>query len=208
MKHSAISELAPILALLPLVVSLLAFFILGERMSLVQVVGLLLMVAGIMFLEFNNFKSSVGIFKKGRKRYILYIGLCLILGGIGSIFDRRILSGLGINSLAYVNIMQIFIAFNYLAFMMFKPRLFSGLKGSVSKFWKIILLISLFTVAHRYLYASAISVAAGIGMVVAIYKLSSLFNVFIGEKFFGESDILKKITATLIILAGVFLLVI
>lgn len=207
LKHSAISEVAPILALLPLVVSLLAFFILGERMNLVQATGLLLMVAGIMFLEFKNFKADNGIFRKGRKRYILYIALCLILGGISAIFDRAILSGLKINSLAYLAIIQIFISFNYLIFIGIKPQLFSGLKGSISKFWKIILFISFFTVAHRYLYVSAIKIAASIGLVVAVYKLSSLFNVFVGEKFFGESDILKKIIATLIILGGVFLLV-
>lgn len=207
LKHSAISEVAPILALLPLVVSLLAFFILGERMNLVQATGLLLMVAGIMFLEFKNFKAASGIFRKGRKRYILYIALCLILGGISAIFDRAILSGLKINSLAYLAIIQIFISFNYLIFIGIKPHLFYGLKGSISKFWKIILFISFFTVSHRYLYVSAIKIAASIGLVVAVYKLSSLFNVFVGEKFFGESDILKKIIATLIILGGVFLLV-
>lgn len=208
MKHGAISEVAPILALLPLVVSLLAFFILGETMNISQVSGLFLMVAGIMFLEFKNFTASNGIFRKGRKRYILYIGLCLILGGIGAIFDRAILSSLNINSLAYLSIVQIFVALNYLVFILIKPKLFSEIKTSISKFWKIVLLISMFTVIHRYLYVSAIKIAASIGLVVAVYKLSSLLNVFVGEKFFGESDILKKIIATLIILSGVFLLVI
>ncbi len=208
MKHSAISEVAPILAILPLVVSLLAFFVLGETMNFIQVIGLFLMVAGVMFLEFKNFKSGDGIFRKGRKRYILYIFLCLILGGAGAVFDKAILSRFDINSLAYLAIVQIFIALNYLLFIGIKPKLFSELKGSVYKFWKIILLISLFTVVHRYLYISAIKLAASIGLVVAVYRLSSLFNIFVGEKFFGETDILKKIVATLIILSGVFLLVI
>lgn len=207
MKHGAISEVAPILATLPLVVSLLAFFILGEKMSAMQVIGLFLMAAGIMFLEFGNFKSDSGIFRKGRKRYLLYIALCLILGGIGAIFDKAILSGLQINSLAYLAIIQIFIAINYLVFISLKPKLFPDFKGDLSRFWKIVLLISVFAVIHRYLYVSAIKIAASIGLVVAVYKLSSLFNVFVGKKFFGETDILKKIIATVIVLGGVFLLV-
>lgn len=208
MKHSAISEVTPILALLPLVVSLLAFLILGEKISLVQINGLLVMVGGIMFLEFKNFEASKGIFRKGRKRYIIYIALCLLLGGVGAIFDRTIISRLEINALAYLAIIQLLIALNYLIFISLRPRLFSGLRGSVSKFWKIVLLISLLTVIHRYLYVSAIKIAGSIGLIVAVYKLSSLFNVFVGEKFFGEKDILKKIIATIIILSGVFLLVI
>ncbi|MFZ4648373.1 MAG: EamA family transporter [Patescibacteria group bacterium] len=208
MKHSAISEVAPILALLPLVVSLFAFFILGEKINIFQLSGLILMVLGIMFLEFKNFEHSSGIFKKGRKRYLLYIALCLVLGAICSIFDKAILSGLNINSLAYLAIIQIFIAFNYLIFISVKPNLFPNFKLDLYKFWKVILLISFLAVIHRYLYISAIKITASIGLVVAVYKLSSLFNVFIGKKFFGEDDILKKILATIIILGGVFLLVV
>lgn len=208
MKHGAISEVAPILATLPLVVSLFAFLVLGETMNITQITGLLLMVSGIMFLEFKNFKSNNGIFRKGRKRYLLYIALCLVLGGIGAIFDKAILSGLKINSLAYLVIIQFFIALNYLVFIGIKPKLFPDFKSDLSKFWKIVLLISLFTVTHRYLYVSAIKIAASVGLVVAVYKLSSLFNVFIGKRFFGETDIIKKIIATIIVLGGVFLLVI
>lgn len=207
MKHGAISEVAPILATLPLVVSLIAFFVLGETMTLIQISGLLLMAGGIMFLEFGNFKTNSGIFRKGRKRYLLYIALCLILGGIGAVFDKAILSGFKTNSLVYLISMQFFIAINYLIFIAFKPKLFPDFKGDLSKFWKIILLISLFAVVHRYLYVSAIKMAASIGLVVAVYKLSSLFNVFVGKKFFGETDILKKIIATIVVLSGVFLLV-
>ncbi|MFZ4632544.1 MAG: EamA family transporter [Patescibacteria group bacterium] len=208
MKHSALSEAAPILALLPLVVTLLAFLFLGEKVNLVQIFGLILIVVGIMFLEFKNFETGRGIFQKGRKRYILYILLCLLFGGLGAIFDRVLLFRLELNSLTYLAIIQIFIALNYLFFLSIKPKRFSSLKISISDFWKIIFLISLLTVAHRYLYASAIKLATSIGLVVAVYKLSSLFNVFVGEKFFGEKDIVKKIIATLIILSGVFLLVI
>jgi len=161
-----------------------------------------------MFLEFKNFKSGNGIFKKGRKRYVFYILLCLILGGVGAVFDKAILSRFDLGALAYLAIIQIFIAFNYFIFIVFKPKLFSELRGSIPKFWKIILLISLFTVVHRYLYISAVKLAASVGLVVAVYRLSSLLNIFVGEKYFGETDILKKIVATLIILSGVFLLVI
>jgi drug/metabolite transporter (DMT)-like permease len=208
MKHGAISEVAPILATLPLIVSLFAFLFLGETMNAIQITGLFLMATGIMFLEFKNFKSDNGIFRKGRKRYLLYIILCLVLGGIGAIFDKSILSGLNINSLAYLSVIQIFIAINYLIFIGFKPNLFPDFKSDLFKFWKIVLLISFFAFIHRYLYVSAIKMAASIGLVVAVYRLSSLFNVFIGKKFFGENDILKKIIATIIILVGVFLLVI
>lgn len=73
--------------------------------------------------------------------------------------------------------------------------------------WKIVLFISGLTVAHRYMYASAIQVAASIGLVVAIYKLSSLSNVIAGGKFFAEGSILKKIAVSMVVLSGTVLLV-
>ncbi len=207
-KHGAISEVAPILALMPLVVSLLAFLLLGERMTALQICGLLLMVFGVIVLEFKNYKHSQGIFRDGRVRYIVYIIAYLILGGLSAIFDRAILSDFNIKALSYLTIVQIFIAFNYLVFVSLRPKLFPGLKSDISKFWKVVMLISLLVVAHRFLYMSAIKLALSIGLVVAVFKLSALVNVFVGKRFFAEKNMLKKIIATIIILSGVFILTI
>lgn len=207
-KHGAISEVAPILALMPLVVSLLAFLLLGERMNAFQITGLLLMVFGIIVLEFKNYKHGHGLFRDGRTRYIVYIIAYLILGGLSAIFDKAILSDFNIKPLSYLAIVQIFIAFNYLIFINFRAKLFSGLKSDISKFWKVVLLISVLVVIHRFLYMSAIKLTLSIGLVVAVFKLSALVNVFVGKKFFGEKDVLKKIIATVIILVGVFILTI
>ena len=178
-----------------------------KKISFLQFSGLLLMVAGIIYLELKNLQTSQGIFRQGRGKYIFYIVLYLILGGVSSIFDRLILHRFGVSPLSYLILIQIFIALNYLIFVGIKPGLFKELKQSVSQFWKVVLLISLLTVSHRYLYASAIQLAASIGSVVAVYKLSSLFNVLAAGKIFAEKDIFKKILATIIVLSGVVLLV-
>jgi hypothetical protein len=58
------------------------------------------------------------------------------------------------------------------------------------------------------MYTSAIQVAASIGLVVAVYRLSSLFHVVSGCKFFAEDGILRKVIASIIIFSGTILLVI
>lgn len=206
-KHESISEVAPILAILPLVVSLFAYLILGETLSLFQTLGLILMVGGILILEFSNYKYSNGIFRKGRKKYILYIILSLILGAIGVIFDKALLSNFNVNPLAYLALIQLFIGINYIFFIGIKPKLFPSFKSDLSRYWQIIILIALSVVFHRYLYLSAIKIAASVGLVVAVFKLSALFNVFVGRKFFAETDILKKVLATFVVLAGLFMLI-
>jgi drug/metabolite transporter (DMT)-like permease len=207
LKHNALSEAGPILALLPLVASLFAFFVLGETMTPVQIAGLLLMVGGIVFLESGNLRQRNGIFRRGRGKYIVYAVSCLLLGATSVLGDRTVLHGFGIDPLVYLIFIQIFIAVNYAFFLLFASRPSGEFKGTVRDSWKIILFVSVLTVTHRYLYASAIQVASSIGMVVGVYKLSTLFHIFSGRTFFAEDGILKKAVSGTIILVGTVLLV-
>lgn len=207
-KHSQLSEAAPILALLPLVVTFFAYVFLGESMTGVQLLGIFLMVGGMMFLELKNFRLGDGIFRKGRGRYIFYILLYLLIGGMLVIFDRIILFQYKINPLIYLIFIQIFIALNYAIFFLFQRHLIQDLKVSIKQSWKIIFFISLLTVTHRYLYVSAIQIATSVGLVLAVYKLTALVHVFSGGKFFAEDGILRKAVASIIILSGTALLII
>lgn len=207
-KHNQLSEAAPILALMPLVVTLFAYLILGERITAMQSFGLFLIIGGMIYLELNNFKFSNGIFRKGRGKYILFIFLYLIIGGVSAMFDRVFLFRYKISPLSYLIFIQIFIATNYILFFLCKPKLVGEFRNSVKKSWKVVLLVSLLTVSHRYMYASAIQIAASMGLVAAVYKMSSLFHVFVGGKFFAEDGIIKKSIASVFILGGVILLVV
>ncbi len=210
-KHNQLSETAPILALMPLVVTIFAYIALGEKMTGIQLLGVLLIVGGMIFLELKNFKLNCGIFREGRSKYVYYILLYLLIGGISAIFDRIILFRYQVNPLAYLVFIQFFIAVSYatfFAYRLYKRQITGEMKKDVKQSWKIIFFISLLTVAHRYMYASAIQVAASIGMVIAIYKMSSLFHVFTGGKFFAEDGIFRKVVASVIILGGTIMLVI
>lgn len=207
-KHNQLSETAPIFALMPLVVTFFAYILLGEKMTSMQLFGILLMVSGMIFLELKNFKLSSGIFREGRRKYIYYIFLYLLIGGISAIFDRVILFRYKIDPLPYLVFIQFFIAANYALFFFLKSRIKWELKNSIKQSWKIIILISLLTIAHRYMYASAIQVAASMGLVVAVYKMSSLIHVFSGGKFFAEDGIFRKTIASIVIIGGTIMLVI
>jgi len=115
-KHNQLSEAAPILALMPLVVTMFAFVLLGEKITSIQLSGMLLMVGGMIFLELKNFRLCSGIFCKGRGKYIFYIMLYLLIGGISAMFDRVILFKYKINPLSYLIWIQIFIAANYASY--------------------------------------------------------------------------------------------
>jgi uncharacterized membrane protein len=187
-KHGELSEVASLLALSPLVVSLLAWLFLSEHLSSQQLLGLGLIVFGIIFLEFTNWKVSTGLFSFGKGKYIFYIILCLVMGGFSAIFDRLVLFRWQINPLVYLIFIQLFIAVNYLVYFIFQPHLISSSQHKLAKSWKIIVFISVLTVIHRYLYSTAIQIAFSMGLVVAVYRLSALFNVLVAGEFFFRKE--------------------
>ena len=131
-----------------------------------------------------------------------------MVGGVSAMFDRVILFRYKINPLSYLIFIQIFTALNCVIFFISERRLIKNLKVNIGRSWKILILISLLTVSHRYMFASAVQVAASMGLAVAVYKLSSLVHVFSGGKFFGEKDIFRRAIAGIVILGGAVLIVI
>jgi drug/metabolite transporter (DMT)-like permease len=206
LKHAEVSETSPLFALSPLVAALLAFLFLAEKITQVHFIGLLLMAGGIFFLEAKNMRISSGIFRKGREKYLLFTLLCVFLFGIGTVFDRVILSSYHVDPLAYLAIIHMILAMNFSIIFFVGSISKQDLAAEIRKTWKIILLISVLTYFQRYFYANAVQVAASLGLVVAVKRLSALFNVVAAGRFFHEQDIARKAAATAVIVVGTALL--
>lgn len=207
LKHNELSEVAPLFASLPLIVTLAAYIFLGEKVLAIQVFGMVLMTVGIFILEINNFKNDDGIFKKGRGKYIAYIFFSLILTTLSALLDRIILFKFKFNISTYLILTHFFIASFFVSIFCLKPSWLKNLFKTFKEYWKIIILISFLTVIHRYLYITAIQIATSVGLVIAIYKLSELTSIIAGGKFFSEKNITRKVLAGLIILVGASLLI-
>lgn len=207
LKHTEVSESSPFFALSPLVAAALAFIFLHERIAGYNLMGFVLMVGGIFFLELKNFRILSGIFVKGREKYVLYTLAAVLLFGVSSLFDRIILSGYGIDTLAFLAIVHACLALNFSVLFLMRPLPKAELVSSLRSNWQIIIVLGIVTYLQRYFYASAVQVALSLGMVVAVKRLSSLFTVIIGGNLFHEHDVLRKTIATLIILSGLTLLV-
>lgn len=207
LKHNELSEAAPIFALLPLIVTVTAYVFLGEKVSMTQALGMVFMVAGIIVLEMSNFRNSNGIFRKGRSKYLAYIILSLALTALSTLLDRIILFKFKLNVSTYLLFTHFFIASLFIFVFCLKPAWLQNLFASFKEYWKIIMLISLLTVIHRFLYITAVQIATSVGLVIAAYKLSELTSILAGGKFFSEKNITRKVLAGLIILLGASLLI-
>ncbi|MBI9067383.1 MAG: hypothetical protein JEZ09_08835, partial [Salinivirgaceae bacterium] len=78
-----------------------------------------------------------------------------------------------------------------------KNTISSTLKNS----WKLILLISVFTIIYRYSHILAIK-AGSVALVLSIKRTSVFFATVIGGHYFNEKNLLRKSLATLLMIAG------
>ncbi len=205
-KHLEMSVSSPLTVTNLAFIPFLAFFFLGERLSLQQAAGVLLIFAGVVCLEF--FQHNSKLFRLSDLLRDKYLVLTLIGGflyAITAIVDKTALSAL--NPFTYILIAHFFIAVNSLLIMAFLDHEFKkDLKQLFSQDAKTVFVVSLLSVVQRLSLAFAIQ-GAFVSLAVAVKKLSSLFATLMAGRLFHEHNILQKTLVSLIMIAGAAMLV-
>lgn len=206
-RHMEVSSASPLLILGPGVTAILAFFILGERLTLFQISGIALLIIGMFILESKKNESFFYAFIQIKKsKYIHYIFLALLFYSICSIFDRHVLSTYDITPFSYLAIAHFFIAINFFVMLCIFHDGIEGIKHGIKKAWKPFLLISLLTIGYRVFQLFAVQMAY-VALVVAMKRSSALLTTIIGGKFFHEDNLLSKSIACAIMILGAVLII-
>ena len=206
-RHLEVSTVAPFLALAPAITTILAFIYLDERLGSIQVWGIALIIFGAYVLELHKghgFLEPLRIAAKSKYLHFVFLGV--ILYGVAAFFDRAVLSRYDFQPIAYMAFAHIFLAFHFFVMMSLFHDGLVGLRKGLRKFGWILLPISIFTVAYRLALFEGLKIENA-GLVVSVQKMSALFAVIIGGELFREKNILRKSVASLIMLAGILLIV-
>lgn len=206
LRHLDISTSSSLFLLGPFITSLLAYLILGETLTHIQLGGIVLLAAGIYVLETKHL-LRFGEFWKNTTgdRYTRYILLGLLLYGFCGVGDRIVLGHFHVDAKFYTALVQFFLAVQFTLIACYYR---GGLREpfrSVSSEWKLLVLVAILTTLYRYLQAEATALAA-IGLVIAVKRSSALFTTIIGGELFHEKELFRKSIACLIMIGGVFLI--
>lgn len=205
-KHMEVSESSPLLALAPAFTAIFALAFLQESLSLIQTLGLVLLVAGAFVLESRAGKGLLYPLKSfSQLKYGKIIAIALVLYGLGTVMDRVILGHYAVEPRTYLGIIQIFIAFNFLTIALLFHDGWRGIKHGITNAGWLILFVAILTVLHRWAYAEAVS-QANIGLVAGIKRSSVLFVTFIGGGLFHDQALGRKMVAAVIMFIGIILL--
>lgn len=207
LKNLEISNALPLLALTPGFVAVFAFFILGESLKGIEIIGLVLLIVGTFILESKNIKEFVFPFNVFLKsKYHRFVIFALLLFTASSIMDKLLLIKLNLTPISLTAFQHIYFAILFSIIFLFfrnKEQISSTGFNKDNICW--IALISVLTIGYRYTQIVAVSLAS-VALVLAIKRTSVFWATVIGGKLFHDKDLLKRSIAAVLILIGAILI--
>lgn len=206
-KNLEISAALPLMVLSPGLVAIFAFLLLGETLSLSEILGMVLLLAGTYFLELRNIKDLLRpftIYSNSKNHF--YIFYALILFTITSISDKWLLSKFKVEVNAFILFQQLFFLIIFLLFYLFKSRgIYTFSRNINKKLLFYIFLISILTLGYRYTQIEAFRIAP-IALVLSLKRVSVFFAAIGGGKVFKEKNLLIKTIATIVMILGAIII--
>jgi len=206
-KNLDLSKALPLLVLTPGLVAIGGFIFLQEALTLLEVVGMVLLLIGVYILQLKSNQKLFTPFRAYvRAKGNYYIAFALILFTVTSLLDKALLKNFNLPVNAFIGFQHLFLAIIFLAFLLFTGRT-RELKSTFKYSWLAILTLAFVTIIYRYAQISAVK-EAPVALVLSLKRISVFFAVLIGGKLFKEKHLLVRLIATAVMIAGAILIII
>ncbi|MCA9487364.1 MAG: EamA family transporter [Nanoarchaeota archaeon] len=205
-KNLEISEALPLLVLAPGLVAIFAFIFLGENINKIEILGLILLIIGTYLLSLKEKQKIKTPFKKAfSKKGHYYIIFALIIFTITSILDKAVLNKFKIPLNAFMGLQHLFFAIVFIGLLFVTGKKIE-FKSALKNSWAWIALVALFTITYRYTHLLAIK-STSVALALSIKRISVFLAVAVGGALFKDKNLIRKIIATVIIIAGALLII-
>ena len=208
MKHLPLTIVGPINATRPVLVLMGAMLIFGERLNLLQWVGVLLAIASFFLLSRSGRREGID-FK--HNRWIYAIVLAALLGACSGLYDKYLMApveagGVGLDRMAvqsWYNLYQCVMMGVVLLLVWFPSRKHTT---PFRPHWAI-LCISVFLSTADFVYFYALSQPGAMVSVVSMVRRGSVIVSFMfGALLFREKNLKNKAIDLLLVLLGMLFL--
>ena len=208
MKHLPLTIVGPINATRPVLVLMGAMLIFGERLNLLQWVGVLLAIASFFLLSRSGKREGID-FK--HNQWIYAIVLAALLGACSGLYDKYLMApveagGVGLDRMAvqsWYNLYQCVMMGVVLLLVWFPSRKHTT---PFRPHWAI-LCISVFLSAADFVYFYALSQPGAMVSVVSMVRRGSVIVSFMfGALLFREKNLKNKAIDLLLVLLGMLFL--
>lgn len=207
-RHTDVGTVMSLWVLGPAFVALAAFFILGEKLTYMQMSGIGLLMVGAYVLESKNHQKIFDPFKTlFKEKYLRYVIIALVIYSISAVIDRYALSNLNMQIEAFIAFSALFYAIlGFTALNMFHNGV-KGLENGIKNVGWWVLIVAFLSLLTSFYQAKAIAIAP-VGLVLTVKRLATLIVIIIGGEMFHEDRILRKCISAGIMIVGVVLIVV
>ncbi len=199
---SELSSVFPMLLLTPVFLIGTSYFILGEKVSMFGIIGIVITLLGLFIVESGASKILDGQNKSNIIKGALLGAMVAFIFSISTNFDKMAtLNSSALFAGASVNLL---IALGVLPILIYRSRKISFVEIGVKKFLPLFAL-GIFSASTSAFH----NLALGIGLVsytILIKRTSVLFGVLWGILFLKEKNLLPKIIGSLVAISGIALI--
>lgn len=205
-RESEISLVGPIASFNPVFTALISFFTLKEAISFKEISGIIIIVIGTYLLEIS--KTKKGLFAP-IKGLITHKGVQLsfiayFLWAVTPTFDKTALFHTQPQTPSFVGLVGVF--FSAILYGLLTLKFSKNKLEKIKNNSGLLLLVGILGAVGAVVALTAFGLQK-LGLVTAIFKLNVIFSVILGAVLFKEKNIKDRLLGSLVMLAGVILLV-
>ncbi|MFH1612736.1 MAG: EamA family transporter [bacterium] len=205
-KNLELSRALPLLVLTPGLVAIFAFIFLNESLTSLEIFGIVLLAIGTYILSLKQKQKISSSFKEIiNSKGIYYTIIALLIFTATSVLDKALLSNFKVPVNAFMGFQHLFFAIVFISIILFSKKT-NELKSTIKNSYKWIILIAFITMTYRYTHLLAVK-QAPVALALSIKRISVFFAVLIGGKLFKEHNLVRKIIATAIMIAGTLMVI-
>ena len=213
-KNLEISEALPLLALTPGFVAILGAILINDYLTVLEWSGIFLMLTGTVILEsqkhVNRSEKPGGLLRDYLKIFsslfrfskYTYVIIALVLFTITSLLDRILLTDLKLSPYTFMAFQQLFFAVIFTIVVLIRQKgVIRPVLAIPKEMVYLLIIVSVSTVIYRFTQLEATKLAP-VALVLSVKRLSVLMAVVFGGKLFREHELVRRVIAVIIILAG------
>lgn len=210
-RHQRMSEVFPLFNFSPLILIVMAFFFLGERITPLEYVGVGAIILGAYFLQADK-HDLLKPFKRIKNKYVIFMLIAMVMYSILATAEKsflgepgQVISSIAISPLVYLWWIKLLLSIFYFVYdtFLYNPK---EIKGVVKKNWRDLGIISGIGWVGLGLWYYAMTLVP-VSVLIPIKRSSTLFATILGGKLFHEGHYVQRTIACAVMLAGVILMV-
>lgn len=185
--------------------TLLGVTVLGETLSPIHIVGLILVCAGLLLLKFKPVyekeKIETGKEKKYAASIIIVALISCMLNSISGLMDKILMKDINSSQLQFWY--MLFLSILYIIYALLGRQKIS-LKRALTNKWIWILSI-MFVIADRALFVANSYPDSKVTVMTLIKQSGSIVSILAGKFIFKEKNVTHKLICAFIIIVGIVL---